>query len=183
MFPNATFTGAHNPRCKKLRFCGRHPRYWGEEGNQPKDWVRKKRNLYLQKFPKLSLKSRSHLARLTLPSSLLATHIYRDPFITRPGNVAARSNLKITVKASPARRQIPVLTAPGIKAKNRGSTWLKGCGSEKWASSLDVSSRLAGRRCIVRGEPIRARLTLCEGREQPSPGSWDSIRSHTGWGT
>lgn len=60
---------------------------------------------------------------------------------------------KITVKASPARRQIPVLTAPGIKAKNRRSTGHKGCGTEKWASSLNVSSRLgAGGRGGKHGE-------------------------------
>lgn len=61
------------------------------------------------------------------------------------------------VKASPAWRQILVLTAPGIKSKNKGSTWHKGCGSEKWAFSLNVSSRLGGG-CMVRGEPIRARF-------------------------
>lgn len=142
LFYNATFTRAHNPWFKKLCFCCRHPRYWGADGNLPKDWVRKKKSISTEiSKPVIEVKEPSSSAR---PPFQPTCH----PHLQGPIHHAAwkcRSQIqshKITVKASPARRQIPVLTAPGIKAKNRGSTWHKGCGTEKWASSLNVSSRL-----------------------------------------
>lgn len=150
------------------------------KGTNPRTGLEKKKSISTEiPKPVTEVKEPSSLAHPPLQPTC-------HPHLQGPIHHAAwkcRSQIqshKITVKASPARRQIPVLTAPGIKAKNRGSTWLKGCGSEKWASSLNVSSRLAGGRCMERGEPIRARLTPCQGREQPSTGSWDSIRSHTG---
>lgn len=62
---------------------------WGRE---PKDWVRKRESISTD-ISKPVIEVKEPLSRLTLPTSLLATHIYRDPFITWPGNVSARSNL------------------------------------------------------------------------------------------
>lgn len=84
---------------------------------------------------------------------------------------------QITVKASPARQQIPVLTAPGIKAKHRGGTWHKGW---TWYREMGLQTeckQLAQEKCRMRANPG------WQGeRKQPGPDTWDSTRSHTGWG-
>lgn len=118
LFCNAEFTWDHN---LWLNPSLRHERKMCEEGNLRSGL--EEGSPYLQKFPRLSLKSRGPLSLLAPPRQPTCHPHLQGPIHHMAWNCPSQiQSRQITVKASPAWQQIPALTdCPWNKGKEQAA--------------------------------------------------------------